>query len=143
MDLQTLLETTLSGLGYELVDLERAGKPVFLRIFIDKPGGIDIEDCTAVSHHLTRLLTVENIDYSRLEVSSPGLDRSLKKERDFVRFTGHKARIKLRVPVNGQRNFTGILRETSAGRVQLEVDDGRLLSIDVGNLAKARLVPSI
>lgn len=115
---------------------------MFLRVFIDKPGGIDINDCTAVSQHLTRLLAVENINYGRLEVSSPGLDRLLKKERDFVRFTGHKARIKLRVPVDGQRNFTGILRETSAGKVQLEVD-GKLLSLDVDNLAKARLVPSI
>ena len=137
-----MLETTLAGLGYELVDLERSGKAMFLRVFIDKPGGVDINDCTAVSHHLMRLLAVENIDYGRLEVSSPGLDRLLKKERDFVRFAGHKARIKLRVPVDGQRNFTGILRETSAGRVQLEVD-GRLLSLDVGNLAKARLVPSV
>lgn len=143
MDLQELLETTLTGLGYELVDLEKSGKPMFLRIFIDKPGGVNIEDCSMVSRHLTRLLAVENVNYGRLEVSSPGLDRSLKKERDFVRFAGHKARIKLRVPVDGQRNFTGILRETSAGRVQLEVDDGRLLAIDVGNLAKARLVPSI
>jgi len=142
MDLQALLETTLAGLGYELVDLERSGKTMFLRVFIDKPGGVDVNDCTTVSQHLTRLLAVENINYGRLEVSSPGLDRLLKKERDFVRFTGHKARIKLRVPVDGQRNFTGILRETSAGKVQLEVD-GKLLSLDVDNLAKARLVPSI
>ena len=142
MDLQALLETTLAGLGYELVDLEKSGKTMFLRVFIDKPGGVDVNDCATVSQHLTRLLAVENIDYGRLEVSSPGLDRLLKKERDFVRFTGHKARIKLRIPVDGQRNFTGILRETSAGKVQLEVD-GKLLSLDVDNLAKARLVPSI
>jgi ribosome maturation factor RimP len=142
MDLQALLETTLDGLGYELVDLERSGKGLFLRIFIDKPGGISVDDCAAVSRHLTRVLAVENVNYDRLEVSSPGLDRLLKKERDFVRFAGQKARIRLRVPVDGQRNFTGVLRETSAGKVQLEVD-GRLLSVDLGNLEKARLVPGI
>src|SRR5512135_264605 len=127
MDLQALLETTLTGLGYELVDLERSGKGMFLRVFIDKPAGVNIDDCAAVSQHLTRLLTVENIDYDRLEVSSPGLDRLLKKERDFVRFTGQKARVRLRVPVDGQRNFTGVLREAGAGKVRIEVD-GRVLS---------------
>ena len=142
MDLQALLETTLAGLGYELVDLERSGKGLFLRIFIDKPGGIDVDDCAAVSHHLTRLLAVENINYDRLEVSSPGLDRLLKNERDFVRFAGQKARIKLRIPVDGQRNFVGVLRETGAGKVQLEVD-GKVLSLDLANLEKARLVPAI
>lgn len=142
MDLQVLLETTLAGLGYELVDLERSGKGLFLRVFIDKSEGINVDDCAAVSHHLMRLMAVENIIYDRLEVSSPGLDRLLKKERDFVRFTGQKARIKLRVPVNGQRNFVGVLRETSAGKVQLEVE-GSVLSLDIGNLEKARLVPAI
>jgi ribosome maturation factor RimP len=142
MDLQALLETTLAGLGYELVDLERSGKGLFLRIFIDKPGGIDVDDCAAVSHHLTRLLAVENINYDRLEVSSPGLDRLLKNERDFVRFAGQKARIKLRIPVDGQRNFVGVLRETGAGKVRLEVD-GKVLSLDLANLEKARLVPAI
>jgi ribosome maturation factor RimP len=142
MDLQALLETTLAGLGYELVDLERSGKGLFLRVFIDKPGGIDVDDCAAVSHHLTRLLAVENINYDRLEVSSPGLDRLLKNERDFVRFAGQKARIKLRIPVDGQRNFVGVLRETGAGKVRLEVD-GKVLSLDLANLEKARLVPAI
>lgn len=142
MDLQAILESTLAGLGYELVDLERSGKGLFLRVFIDKHGGINVDDCAAVSQHLTRLLAVENIKYDRLEVSSPGLDRLLKKEWDFVRFTGQKARIRLRIPVDGQRNFVGVLRETSAGKVQLEVD-GKVLSLDLGNLEKARLVPAI
>jgi ribosome maturation factor RimP len=142
MDLLARMETTLAGLGYELVDLERSGKGLFLRVFIDKPEGIDVDDCAAVSHHLTRWLTVENIAYDRLEVSSPGLDRVLKKERDFVRFAGQKARVKLRVPVDGQRNFVGVLRETGAGRVQLEID-GKLLSFELGNLERARLVPGI
>ena len=142
MDLQALLEHTLAGLGYELVDLERSGKGLFLRVFIDKLGGINVDDCATVSHHLARLLAVENINYERLEVSSPGLDRLLKNERDFVRFTGQKARIKLRIPVDGQRNFVGVLREAGAGKVQLEVD-GKVLSLDLSNLEKARLVPAI
>ncbi|MBI4195683.1 MAG: ribosome maturation factor RimP [Betaproteobacteria bacterium] len=141
MDLQELLETTLAGLGYELVDLERSGKGRLLRVFIDKHDGVGIDDCAAVSQHLNRVLTVENFAYDRLEVSSPGLDRSLKKERDFVRFSGQKARIRLRVPVDGQRNFVGVLRETRAGKVQIEID-GKLLSLDLDNLEKARLVPA-
>jgi ribosome maturation factor RimP len=142
MDLQELLETTLTGLGYELVDLDRSGRGHLLRIFIDKPGGIGVDDCAAVSHHLMRVLAVENIAYDRLEVSSPGLDRLLKKERDFARFAGHKARIKVRIPIDGQRNFVGVLREVGGGAVQLDVE-GRLLSLDLGNLEKARLVPAL
>ncbi len=142
MDLHELLETTLAGLGYELVDVERSGKGRMLRVFIDKPEGITVEDCATVSQHLSRVLTVENVDYDRLEVSSPGLDRLLKKERDFVRFAGQRARIKLRVPMNGQRNFEGVLRETKAGTVQLEID-GRIVALELGNLEKARLVPAV
>ncbi|HSQ05149.1 MAG TPA: ribosome maturation factor RimP [Burkholderiales bacterium] len=142
MDLPHLLETTLTGLGYELVDLERSGKGRMLRVFIDRPQGITVEDCAKVSQHLSRVLTVENVDYDRLEVSSPGLDRLLKKERDFVRFAGQRARIKLRVPLDGQRNFEGVLRETKAGMVQLEVE-GRIVSLELGNLEKARLVPTL
>jgi ribosome maturation factor RimP len=142
MELQALLETTLAGLGYELVDLDRSGRGRLLRIFIDKPGGINVDDCAAVSHHLMRVLAVENIAYDRLEVSSPGLDRLLKKEQDFVRFAGHKARVRVRIPINGQRNFVGVLREVKSGIVQLDVE-GRLLSLDLSNLEKARLVPTL
>jgi ribosome maturation factor RimP len=141
-DLPTLLESTLQGLGYELVDFERSGKGALLRVFIDKPQGIDVEDCARVSNHLSRVLAVENVDYGRLEVSSPGLDRLLRKEQDFVRFAGHKARIKLRVPVEGQRNFMGVLRQTRAGKIELDVD-GRIVTLDLANLDKARLVPAI
>jgi ribosome maturation factor RimP len=142
MELQTLLETTLTGLGYELVDWDRSGRGQLLRIFIDKPGGIRVDDCAAVSHHLTRVLAVENVDYGHMEVSSPGLDRLLKKEQDFARYIGHKARIRVRIPIDGQRNFVGVLREVRDGAVQLDVE-GRLLSLDLGNLEKARLVPAL
>ena len=143
MDLYPLLESTLTGLGYEMVDLEISNRGKLLRLFIDKPGGINIDDCVLVSNHLTRLLAVElDHDYDRLEVSSPGLDRPLKKEADFVRFAGEKAQIKLRLPMRGQRNFVGILREVKDGVLQLEVD-GALVALELANLEKARLVPKI
>ena len=141
MDLQGLLENTLAGLGYELVDMERSPKGALLRIFIDKPGGITVEDCALVSNHLSRVFTVENVAYDRLEVSSPGLDRPLRKAEDFVRFSGQKAKLKLRVALEGQRNFVGVIRECEAGKVGIEVD-GRLLSVDLGNVDKARLMPA-
>jgi ribosome maturation factor RimP len=141
-DVGQLLESTLAGLGYEFVDMERSGKGKLLRVYIDRPEGIKVEDCAVVSNHLSRVFAVENIDYDRLEISSPGLDRLLRKEQDFVRFAGQKARIKVRLPVEGQRNFVGVLRETRAGKVEIEVD-GKLVSIDISNLDKARLVPAI
>jgi ribosome maturation factor RimP len=142
MDLLDLLERTVGGLGYELVDVERSGKGRMLRVFIDKPGGINVDDCSSVSQQVTRVLAVENVDYERLEVSSPGLDRLLRKEQDFVRFAGQKARIKVRVPVAGQRNFVGVLGETRSGKVEIDVD-GEVISLDLANLEKARLVPTV
>lgn len=88
------------------------------------------------------MLTVENVDYERLEVSSPGLDRPLKQERDFARFAGQKARVKLRVPLEGQRNFVGVLRQTQAGKVEMEVE-GKTVVFELVNLDRARLVPDI
>ncbi|HTE14001.1 MAG TPA: ribosome maturation factor RimP [Burkholderiales bacterium] len=142
MDLSGLLETTLAGLGYELVDVERTGQGRMMRVFIDKPGGINLDDCAAVSNHLSRVLTVENVSYERLEISSPGLDRPLKKERDFARFAGQKVRVKLRVPQEGQRNFVGVLSGARAGKVELDVE-GKTVSFDLANLDRARLVPVI
>ncbi len=142
MDLLDLLETTLAGLGYELVDVERPGRGGLMRVYIDRPGGINLDDCTRVSHHLTRVLTVENVSYERLEVSSPGLDRPLKKARDFERFAGQKVRVKLRVPQQGQRNFAGVLKRAVAGTVEMEVE-GKAVSFELANLDRARLVPDI
>ena len=143
MDLQRTLETTLAGLGYELVDFERSGKGRLLRVFFFFFAGINVDDCAAVSNHLSRVFAVEGVDYERLEVSSPGLDRPLRKEQDFMRFAGQKARLRLRVPVGGQRNFVGVLRETRAGKVEIETDDGRKVAVDLSNLDKARLIPAI
>lgn len=139
MDVVKLVETTLAGLGYELVDLEVSGRGL-MRVFIDKPEGISIEDCERVSHHLTRLFTVEGVDFDRLEISSPGLDRPIKKLADFVRFHGSKVQLKLRVPLNGRKNFVGILGNVQDGILQLDVD-GSPVAIELANLDKARLVP--
>jgi len=140
MDLQVLLESTLSGLGYELVDFEWAGRGKLLRLFIDKPDGIVVEDCVLVSDHLTKLFAVEAVDYERLEVSSPGLERPLKKAQDFERFAGEEARVKMRVATNGQRSFIGILRCVKDGMLEMDVD-GVLVTLDLANLEKARLIP--
>ena len=142
MDLNGLLETTLGGMGFELVGVERPAKGRLLRVYIDKPGGITVDDCAVVSNQVGRVLAVENVAYDRLEVSSPGLDRLLKGERDFVRFAGHKVRVKVRVAMDGQRNFVGVVREAGAGRLQLEVD-GKLLSLEIANVETARLVPDL
>ena len=93
MDIQTILDTTLPGLGYELVDFELTAQGT-LRVFIDTEGGITVEDCANVSNHLSRVFMVENVDYKNLEISSPGLDRPLKKASDFVRFSGSLVKIK-------------------------------------------------
>jgi ribosome maturation factor RimP len=143
MDLNTLLESTVTGLGYELVDVELSPRGRTIRIFIDvagKEGGIDVEDCTRVSNQLTRLFEVENIDFDRLEVSSPGMDRVVKKAADFERFAGEQIQVKVRIPVSGRRNFQGELLGHKEGKVglRLEKDD---VELDFDNIEKARLVP--
>jgi ribosome maturation factor RimP len=149
-DLAGLIEQAVNGLGYELVDFEASPRARLLRVFIDRlpaegtetrAGGITVEDCAAVSHHLTRLFTVENIDYDRLEVSSPGLDRPLKKIADFARFAGQEVHMKLRIPAEGnQRNFSGTLVGVRDERVCINTEGGeREFAFD--NIEKARLVP--
>ncbi|MBY0578886.1 MAG: ribosome maturation factor RimP [Burkholderiales bacterium] len=140
MDLRALLETTLPGLGYELVDLEISNRGSLVRVFIDKPEGISIEDCTAVSNHLSRVFAVENVEYDRLEVSSPGMDRPLNKESDFVRFVGHRARIKMRSPIDGRKIFSGVLGAMHEGVFQLLVDEKQVL-LNLADVDKARLIP--
>lgn len=110
--LKDLLSATVLGMGYDFVDLEQSPRGRLIRVYIDAPqkaGGVDVEDCSLVSEQITRVLTVENIDYDRLEVSSPGMDRVLNKESDYIRFAGAKVSAKLRVPLQGRRNFQGIL----------------------------------
>ncbi len=139
MNLQTLIEPTLAGMGYEMVALERVGRGL-LRLYIDKPEGIQLDDCVKVSNQLTRLFMVENVDYDRLEVSSPGLDRPLVKEADFVRFTGSLANIRLHAPLEGRKRFTGVLKGLADGVLQLEMD-GVMVSIPLAEVDSARLAP--
>lgn len=113
-----------------------------MRIFIDKADGVDVEDCATVSNHLTRLLVVEGVDYDRIEVSSPGLDRALKRPQDFTKFVGERVQIKVRLPMSGRRRFVGKLH--NVGEVGIELDvDGELVSIAYSDIDKARLIPNI
>ncbi len=142
MDLNALLERTLPALGYELVDLELSPKGRLVRVFIDQPKGVGVEDCAKVSHHLTRLFAVENVDFDRLEVSSPGLDRPLRKAADYVRFAGQEAKLTLREPVDGARRLKGILRGLEGDAALVETGAG-VQAIPLGDIEKARLVPKI
>jgi len=134
------LERTVTGLGYELVHVERPQSGRLLRVYIDKPGGVGVEDCAFVSNHLTHALAVDSIDYDRLEVSSPGLDRPLVRERDFKRFAGARARLRLKVPLKGRRNLVGVLCGAEAGALSIDLGEGAI-TIDLSNVEKARLVP--
>jgi len=141
MDMQRLLDTTLPGLGYELVDLE-IGRDGLVRVFIDSPAGVTLDDCVKVSNHLSHLFTVENVPYERLEISSPGLDRPLKKEADFVRFAGQQVKIKLRVPLEGGRKMLqGELKGISDGKVEVLLAPDQLGAVPLAQIDRARLVP--
>ena len=130
-------------MGYELVDAQASNGGRLLRLFIDKPGGVTLDDCAEVSRHLTRVLAVEGIDYERLEISSPGLDRPLRKEADFARFAGQRAEIRMRTPdASGRRKFAGVLRGVEAGQVSVELE-GRVIRLPLGDLDKAKLVPEL
>lgn len=138
--LERLIARTVEGLGYELVDLDRSPRGRMVRVFVDRPGGITVDDCVTVSNQLSRVLAVEGVDYERLEVSSPGLDRPLKTAADFRRFTGEAARVRLRRPLDGRANFEGILRGCDGETLLLEVE-GVQFRFALGDLERARLVP--
>ena len=151
MQLIDLIETTVTGLGYELVEFETSPRARLLRVFIDRPeaessqrSGISVEDCAAVSNQLSRVFMVENVDFDRLEVSSPGLDRPLVKAADYRRFAGQEVQLKLRVPLGNHRNFSGVLEglqdEGGVEMVCLRVNDtSHRFALD--NIDRARLVP--
>ena len=140
-DLETLIEKLVTQLGYELVDFETVNGGQILRIYIDKGDLIDIEDCTKVSNHVNNVLSVEtDYDYERLEVSSPGLDRVIKKLNDFDRFKGQKIKIKTRFAIENRKNFKGTLSGTKGELIMIQIDNESLL-IDFENIDKARLDP--
>ena len=142
MGLGDLLERTVPALGYELVDWDMSARSRLVRVFIDKPGGVDVEDCARVSNHLTRLFAVENVDFERLEVSSPGLDRPVKRLADYARFVGQEAQLTLSAPVDGARRIKGILRGTQGEDVLVETSAG-VRAFPFGTITRARLVPAI
>ena len=113
-DIFALTNEVLEGTGLELVDIERAPMGL-LRITLDRPDGVRIEDCEQVSKQLSRVFEVEGIDYQRLEVGSPGTDRPLKKEADFVRFAGERVEIRLRQPRENRKVFSGTLLPADPG----------------------------
>jgi ribosome maturation factor RimP len=141
VEITALIENTVTGMGYEFVDLERVGRGM-LRLFIDQEAGISVEDCALVSNQLTRVFAVEGVDYDRLEVSSPGLDRPLKKLEDFQRFAGLQVKLKTRMPINGQRHFTGEIAGAENDRVILNID-GQPLELEWTQIDKANLVPEV
>ena len=114
-----LIESTVEGLGYELVDVERLPRGL-IRVTIDKEGGITLDDCEKVSNLLNPALTVDNVDFDRLEVSSPGVDRPLRRANDFVRFVGSNVHIELYTPMTGE----GL---PANGRRRM---DGKLLAVE-------------
>ncbi|OFZ97400.1 MAG: ribosome maturation factor RimP [Betaproteobacteria bacterium RIFCSPLOWO2_02_67_12] len=141
--LAEVLESTVHGMGYELVDTQVSQRGRLVRIFLDKPGGVSVDDCAGVSRQLQRVLAVEGIDYDRLEVSSPGLDRPLRGERDFARFAGQRADVRMRQPdETGRRRYVGRVRGVAQGVVTLEVD-GEAVALQLDAMERARLVPEV
>lgn len=153
VDLFALTQEALAGLDVELVDVERAPMGL-LRVTIDRPAGIRIEDCEQVSRHLSRVFEVEDIDYRRLEVGSPGVDRPLRTLADFARFTGERIEVRLREPIENRKVFRGWLQlpedtpvtELSAATpLELEYQDDsgidHLLTFNFDDVDRAKLDP--
>ena len=151
--LSELIEKTVTGMGYELVDVEMAARGL-VRVYIDVPQVdgecfVTVEDCEKVTHQLLHVLTVENANYERLEVSSPGLDRPLKKLADYVRFAGQEAVVKLRMAMPGAQNrksFQGVLHEPEGEMLKLEFEGNEgpaMLEFSLAEVDKARLVPKV
>ena len=138
-----LVDPILEGMGFELVDIEyvsQQGRWV-LRLFIDKKGGVTIDDCAYVSRELGDLIDVRNfIDHPYvLEVSSPGLDRPIRKEKDILMSMDKKIQVKMATPVKGRRHYTGFLRDFREGVLYMDVD-GELVALDWHQVHKANLV---
>jgi ribosome maturation factor RimP len=145
-DILTVAQQALLGFDVELIDVERAPLGL-LRVVIDRPEGVRIEDCEQVSRQLSHVFEVENIDYKRLEVSSPGVDRPLRRPADFVRFAGERIELRLHEPVESRKTFTGTLRasgdETPVFSLDWEDQSGqvRTLPFSFDDVDRARLDP--
>jgi len=139
-----LFEPVVEGMGYDLIEIEHFPNPKHgvLRLYIDKANGVNIDDCTEVSRQISALIDVEDPVRGQfnLEVSSPGMDRPLRKLRDFQRFAGSLVTLKTAVPMDGQRNFKGKLLQATEETVVIETDTEEI-SIPMRSIDKARVVP--
>jgi ribosome maturation factor RimP len=144
--IRKIIEIPILKKNIELVDLEwrRERRGWVLRIFIDKPGGVTVEDCAKISGIVGEILDKEDIIHHSymLEVSSPGIERPLVKKEDYERFKGEKAKITLKTPISGRKNFTGIILGIKENLVQMEVE-GKVWEFPLEDIKKANLQPEI
>ncbi|MFQ5717753.1 MAG: ribosome maturation factor RimP [Nitrospinales bacterium] len=137
-----LIEPVVRGEGMELVDIEykKEGSRWYLRVYIDKEQGISVEDCQKISHRIEDIIEIEDIVSSRyiLEVSSPGLDRPLKTERDFLKNKNRWIRVTTSCPIHDRKRFRGKVRDCAGQSLTLD-EDGSLLEIPLEKIAKAKL----
>jgi ribosome maturation factor RimP len=142
--LHKMFEPGIRALGFELVDVEYAadGGRNVLRVYIDRPAGITVDDCAKVSRQVSAVLDVEDPipEQYLLEVSSPGLDRPLVKREDFERFAGQQVKVRMREAVSGRRNFKGTLEGVEGDAIVVHVDQKRF-SLPLARIERARLVP--
>lgn len=170
-NLENIVNDALTSFSLELVEIERAPRGL-LRVFIDRPEGhgfVTVEDCSRVSNHLSHALTVENVEYERLEISSPGLDRILKSAKDFLRFRGQPVRVRLNMLVDNRKRFDGLVTEVKDDEIVFSVAvgdeaaeakgtkvgksakkaadavsvDQKTVRVKLGQIEKARLIPQI
>ncbi|MBI1987526.1 MAG: ribosome maturation factor RimP [Nitrospinae bacterium] len=141
--IERLIKPILLSEGMELVDLEfsRQGKRWYLRIYMDKKGGVNLRDCEHISHQVERVLDVEDLIPQSyvLEVSSPGLDRPLKKREDYLRYRGRLIKFSTSTAIQGRKNFVGTLKEMKEDVVWVELKGGELLQVPWPEIVKARL----
>jgi len=139
-----LAEQVAASMGMEIVlmEIKGDGNRSIVRALIDQPGGISLDDCERFSRRYSVMLDVEDwIPFSYvLEVSSPGVNRPLVKESDFRRFTGKDAKVRTRLPIDGQRNFKGRIAGVTEGRVELEIAPGKRVGIALTDIEKANMI---
>lgn len=145
--LHDIISSAVLALGYELVGcIEfRQGRNLVIRVYIDKESGITVDDCQIVSHQLSGIFAVSDPipgDYT-LEVSSPGLDRPLFTLEHYIRFTGHRVKMRLRAPVERQRNFSGVLKGVEADKIVLCSDDNKEILVSLNQIERANLIPDL
>lgn len=145
--LHDIISSAVLALGYELVGcIEfRQGRSLIIRVYIDHQRGITVDDCQAVSHQLTGIFAVADPipgDYT-LEVSSPGLDRPLFTQEHFSRFKGHRARLRLRAPIDRQKNMSGVIQDVEEGKVKILLDGDKEVLVPLNQIERANLIPDL